>query len=73
MQSDTSSHADIVASPYTMNRPKRFICFSLIIELSFLHKLIHELAPIGAFDLFNRPLTSILAENLSSKLPAVFF
>ena len=27
----------ILASPYTMNRPKRFICFSLIIELSFLH------------------------------------
>ena len=27
----------ILASPYTMNRSKRFICFSLIIELSFLH------------------------------------
>ena len=73
MQSDTSSHADIVASPYTMNRPKRFICFSLIIELSFLHKLNSSMSSLlGAFDLFNRPLTSILAENLSSKLPPFF-
>ena len=42
-----------------MNRPKRFICFSLIIELSFLHKFNSSMSSLlGAFDSFKSFLSS---------------
>ena len=41
----------LLASPYTMNRSNRFICFSLIIDLSFLHYFNSSMSSLlGAFD-----------------------
>ena len=64
----------IVASPYTMNRPKRFVCFSLIIELSFLHKFNSSMSSLlGAFDFPNHYVPCILwIKHVGRISPSIF-